>query len=45
MPAPRKTVLVHGEPPAARGMADFLRESRGWDVEIPTVGTIASLDS
>jgi metallo-beta-lactamase family protein len=45
MPAPRKTFLVHGEPPAARGMADFLRESRGWDVEIPTVGTIASLDS
>jgi metallo-beta-lactamase family protein len=45
MPAPRKTFLVHGEPPAARGMADFLRETRGWDVEIPAIGTIARLDS
>jgi metallo-beta-lactamase family protein len=45
MPAPRKTFLVHGEPPAARGLADFLRETRGWDVEIPAIGTIARLDS
>jgi hypothetical protein len=45
MPAPRTTFLVHGEPPAARGMADFLRETRGWDVEIPAIGTIARLDS
>ena len=45
MPAPRKTFLVHGEPPAARGMADFLRETRGWDVDIPAIGTIARLDS
>jgi metallo-beta-lactamase family protein len=43
--APRKTFLVHGEPPAARGMADFLRETRGWDVEIPAIGTVARLDS
>ena len=45
MPAPRKTFLVHGEPPAARGLADFLRETRGWDVEIPAIGTVARLDS
>ena len=45
MPAPRKTFLVHGEPAAARGMAAFLRESRGWDVEIPAIGTTAALDS
>ena len=35
MPAPRKTFLVHGEPPAAKGMADFLKESRGWAVHVP----------
>ena len=45
MPAPKRTFLVHGEPPAARGMADFLRQTRGWDVEIPAIGTIARLDS
>ncbi len=45
MPAPRKTFLVHGEPPAARGMADFLRETRGWEVEVPAIGTVARLDS
>ena len=45
MPAPRTTFLVHGEPPAARGLADFLRQSRGWNVEIPTIGTVARLDS
>ncbi len=45
MPGPRKTFLVHGEPPAARGLADFLRETRGWDVEIPSIGTTARLDS
>lgn len=45
MPTPRKTFLVHGEPPAARGMAEFLRETRGWDVEIPAIGTVARLDS
>jgi metallo-beta-lactamase family protein len=45
LPAPRRTFLVHGEPPAARAMADFLRETRGWEVEIPAIGTVASLDS
>jgi metallo-beta-lactamase family protein len=45
MPAPRRTFLVHGEPPAARGMAEFLRQSRGWEVEIPALGTAVSLDS
>jgi metallo-beta-lactamase family protein len=45
MPAPKKTFLVHGEPPAAQGMAEFLRESRGWEVEIPAIGTTAPLDS
>jgi metallo-beta-lactamase family protein len=45
LPAPRKVFLVHGEPPAARAMADFLRESRGFDVEVPGIGTSVPLDS
>lgn len=35
MAAPRRTFLVHGEPPAAKGMADFLMETRGWAVHVP----------
>ena len=38
MPAPRTTFLVHGEPPAARGMAEFLARTRGWSCELPTIG-------
>ena len=38
MPAPQKTFLVHGEPAAARGMAEFLASTRGWSVEQPTIG-------
>jgi metallo-beta-lactamase family protein len=38
MPAPRATFLVHGEPPAARGMAEFLRSTRGWACELPNIG-------
>lgn len=38
MPAPRRTFLVHGEPPAARGMAEFLASTRGWETHVPTMG-------
>lgn len=38
MPAPKMTFLVHGEPPAARGMAEFLSQTRGWKTVIPTIG-------
>lgn len=38
LPAPQKTFLVHGEPPAARGMAEYLASTRGWAVELPTIG-------
>ena len=38
MPAPRRTFLVHGEPPAARGMAEFLTSTRGWETHVPTMG-------
>ncbi len=44
MPAPRRTFLVHGEPPAARGMADFLRETRGWDVHCAAIGESFNID-
>jgi len=44
MAAPRRTFLVHGEPPAAAGLAELLRSCRGWDVHIPTLGEHAELD-
>ena len=45
MPAPRRTFLVHGEPPAARGMADYLRETRGWEVQIPAIGDTVEVEA
>ena len=44
MAAPRRTFLVHGEPPAATAMAEFIRSRRGWDVHIPRLGEEAELD-
>jgi metallo-beta-lactamase family protein len=44
MPAPRRTFLVHGEPAAARGMADYLQQTRGWDVHVPALGDTVDLD-
>jgi metallo-beta-lactamase family protein len=43
MPAPIKTFLVHGEPHAAQGMADYLQETRGWPVHIPKIGESVNL--
>ncbi|MFM8635271.1 MAG: MBL fold metallo-hydrolase RNA specificity domain-containing protein [Planctomycetia bacterium] len=43
MPAPKRTFLVHGEPHAAQGMADYLKETRGWAVQIPGIGESVSL--
>lgn len=45
MPPPRRTFLVHGEPVAARGMADMLRTNRGWETHIPKLGETVDLDS
>jgi metallo-beta-lactamase family protein len=45
MPAPRRTFLVHGEPAAAQGMAAFLRETRGFTVQIPAIGDTFELGS
>ena len=38
MPAPRRVFLVHGEPPAARGMAEHLKTTLGWESTIPAIG-------
>ena len=43
MPDPKRVFLVHGEPPAAKGMADFLQTTRGWNVHVPTIGETADL--
>jgi metallo-beta-lactamase family protein len=44
MPAPKRTFLVHGEPPAARGLAAFLEDRRGWNVYVPALGESVELD-
>jgi metallo-beta-lactamase family protein len=44
MPDPKRTFLVHGEPPATSGMAEFLRSTRGWDVAIPSIGESVELE-
>ena len=38
MPAPRRVFRVHGEPPAARGMAEHLKTTLGWESTIPASG-------
>lgn len=43
MPAPARIFLVHGEPPAARGMQEFLKATRGWQADVPTIGTSVDL--
>jgi metallo-beta-lactamase family protein len=45
MPEPRRTFLVHGEPPAAAGMAEYLRETRGWRAEVASLGMTVTLDT
>jgi len=44
MAAPRRTFLVHGEPPAAAALAEFIRSRRGWNVHIPALGEHVELD-
>ena len=38
MAAPRRVFLVHGEPPAARGMAAHLKTTLGWEATVPAIG-------
>jgi predicted metal-dependent RNase len=44
MAAPRRTFLVHGEPPAAAALAEFIRSRRGWNVHVPSLGEHVELD-
>ncbi len=44
MAAPRRTFLVHGEPPAAAALAEFIRSRRGWNVHVPALGEHVELD-
>jgi metallo-beta-lactamase family protein len=44
MAAPRRTFLVHGQPPAAAALAEFIRSRRGWNVHIPALGEHDELD-
>ncbi|MGB8854864.1 MAG: MBL fold metallo-hydrolase [Pirellulales bacterium] len=44
MPMPKRAFLVHGEPPAARGLQEFLRQTRGWDAHVPRLGERVALD-
>jgi metallo-beta-lactamase family protein len=43
LPAPKRTFLVHGEPPAARGMAEFLKATLGFESLVPTIGESVEL--
>jgi len=36
--APRRTFVVHGEPPASEALAKLIKEKLGWRTEIPSYG-------
>jgi metallo-beta-lactamase family protein len=35
---PRKTFVIHGEPPASKALDTVLREELKWNTEIPSIG-------
>ena len=43
LPRPQQVFLVHGEPDSAAALAETLRETRGWDVEVPDFGATFEL--
>ncbi len=43
LPAPKQTFLVHGEPPAAKALAEHLGKTFGWEATVPTLGAIVEL--
>lgn len=45
LPAPARVFLVHGEPNAARGMAERFGEAFGWQATIPAIGDSFELGS
>lgn len=42
--APRRIFLTHGEPGAQQQFRDYLKERFGWDVEIPKLDEVVTLD-
>ncbi|MBS1701370.1 MAG: MBL fold metallo-hydrolase [Armatimonadetes bacterium] len=42
---PKKTFIVHGEPPAQEALAAKIRDEYGWDVVIPAFGDHAELSN
>ena len=41
---PKRVFVVHGEPQAAKGFSEFLREKTNWDISVPEYGTEALLE-
>ncbi|MCH8274641.1 MAG: MBL fold metallo-hydrolase [Armatimonadetes bacterium] len=39
---PKRTFIVHGEPPAQASLQDKIKDRLGWETEIPTLGETAS---
>jgi metallo-beta-lactamase family protein len=40
---PRKTFVVHGEPPASQALAEEIRKTLRWSVEVPSYGQTVKL--
>ena len=43
LPDPKRVFLTHGEPDSAAAFAAELTKSRGWDVQIPSMGETQEL--
>jgi metallo-beta-lactamase family protein len=42
--SPRQVFVTHGEPDAARALADLLRAKKGWPISVPRYGDTSALD-
>jgi metallo-beta-lactamase family protein len=42
---PRRTFLVHGEPQAMEALAGTVREKLGWNVHMPRLDEVVTLES
>ncbi len=43
LPDPRRVFMTHGEPKSSEALAETLRETRGWDVVLPSQGEMYEL--
>ncbi|MFT5241187.1 MAG: metallo-beta-lactamase family protein [Kiritimatiellia bacterium] len=41
---PKRIFLTHGEPEAAQSLADHLRDTKNWDVEVPTYEQVVTIE-